>query len=342
MYIERRRLESRALDTMKDIILGNAESFRPAAEERNTMDIRYPGYRSTVQFGMNIYDLLDIIQKIPPRRLRGAPEEADLACERPISPWKGWAMYLKGLVLRHDAINRRILMKDNPEEMTFERTLAGLSGFYGVSYVEVGGTVLLLWICSERCRFRYRTLWIHSHRNVVLSSCLSAPENPAELRPDDVAGICGFMRSKGFTACRTETFPCITKDRIRATDKRLSNLQIPLFRLRISLPTPFYLRPGSESEYPHGVSLRVCRDLQEVRRRSFSSSSPRSRHAWRGVTKLLGGRLQFRDTSRPIYFNAMTFFRLEQNRELYLSRRVRPVRRALYPGSFACSTGEQT
>jgi hypothetical protein len=38
-------------------------------------------------------------------------------------------------------INRWIRLRDDPEEMTFERALAGFSAFYGVSYVEVGGTV---------------------------------------------------------------------------------------------------------------------------------------------------------------------------------------------------------
>lgn len=45
----------------------------------------------------------------------------------------------------------------------------------------------------------------------------SIPENPAGLRPDDVAGmcesICSFMRSKGFAPCRTEMFHHLTKDR---------------------------------------------------------------------------------------------------------------------------------
>ena len=149
LYVERRRLESQTLDTMKNVILGNMESFRPVGEEEEEHDghpvpwLQVVG-RSTVQLGMDIYDLLDILQRTAPRRLRGAPEEAELAHEHPTSPWKSWAMYLRGLVLRHDAINRWIRMNDNPEETTFERALAGLSAFYGVSYVEVGGTVLFV------------------------------------------------------------------------------------------------------------------------------------------------------------------------------------------------------
>ena len=147
LYIERRRLESQALDTVKNVILGNIGPFRPAGEELEGGHDGHPVPwlqvvgRSTVKLGMDIYDMLDILQRTAPRRLGGAPEEAELAYERPTSPWKSWATYLKGLVLRHDAINRWIRMKDNPEEMTFERALAGLSAFYGVSYIEVGGTV---------------------------------------------------------------------------------------------------------------------------------------------------------------------------------------------------------
>ena len=145
LYAERRRLESRALDTMKNVILGNTYSFRPVGEEEEEHDehpvpwLQVVG-RSIVQLGMDVYDLLDILQRTAPRRLRGAPEEVELVYDHPTSPWKSWAMYLKGLVLRHDAINRWTRMRDNPEEMTFERALAGLSAFYGVSYVEVGGT----------------------------------------------------------------------------------------------------------------------------------------------------------------------------------------------------------
>lgn len=146
LYIERRKLESRALDIMKNVIMGNVESFRPAGEEGEEHDghpvswLQVVG-RSTAQLGMDIYDLLDILQRTAPRRLRGVPEEAELVYENPTSPWKSWAVYLKGFVLRHDAIKRWIRMKDNPEEMSFERALAGLSAFYGVSYIEVGGIV---------------------------------------------------------------------------------------------------------------------------------------------------------------------------------------------------------
>jgi hypothetical protein len=107
LYVERRGLESQALDTMKNVILGNTESFRPVGEEEDEHDehpvpwLQVVG-RSIVQLGMDVYDLLDILQRTPPRRLRGAPEEAELAYEHPTSPWKSWAMYLKGLVLRHD------------------------------------------------------------------------------------------------------------------------------------------------------------------------------------------------------------------------------------------------
>ena len=149
LYVERRRLESQALDTMKNVILGNTESLRPAVEEEEEHDEHPVAWlqvvgRSTIQLGMDVYDLLDILQRTAPRRLRGAPEEAELAYEHPASPWKSWAMYLKGLVLRHDTINRWTRMRDNPEETTFERALAGLSAFYGVSYVEVGGTVFFV------------------------------------------------------------------------------------------------------------------------------------------------------------------------------------------------------
>jgi hypothetical protein len=92
-----------------------------------------------VQFGMDVYDLLDILERTAPRVLRGAPRKAELRYEHPTSPWKSWAMNLKDLVLRHDTVRRWIRLKDNPEEMTFERTLAGLSAFYGVSDLEVGG-----------------------------------------------------------------------------------------------------------------------------------------------------------------------------------------------------------
>lgn len=145
LYVERRKLESQALKTMRDAILGNAESFIPVGEGSEEKHDGHPAPwlqvvgRSIAQLGMDIYDLLDILERTPPRTLRGAPEEAELAYEHPTSPWKSWAMYLKGLILRHDAIRRWIRMKDNTEEITFERTLAGLSAFYGVSYVEVGG-----------------------------------------------------------------------------------------------------------------------------------------------------------------------------------------------------------
>lgn len=152
MYIERRRLESQVLDTMKDVILGNIESLRPAGEEEEHDGHPVPWLqvvgRSTVQFGMDIYDMLDILQRTAPRRLRGAPEEAELAHRQPTSPWESWAVYLKGLVLRYDAISRWVRMKNNPVEMTFEGVLAGLSAFYGVSSLEVGGTVFL-WIGAE-------------------------------------------------------------------------------------------------------------------------------------------------------------------------------------------------
>ena len=53
-------------------------------------------------------------------------------------------MYLRGLVLRHDALTRWIYMRVDPEETTFERALAGLSAFYGVSYVEVSSAALIV------------------------------------------------------------------------------------------------------------------------------------------------------------------------------------------------------
>lgn len=144
LYIERRRLESQALDMMKKVILGTTESFCPAGKEghddRPAPWLQAVG-RSTVQLGMDVYDMLDILQRTAPRTLRGAPEEVELGYEHPTSPWKSWAMCLKGLVLRHDTVRRWIRMKENPEEMTFERALAGLSAFHGVSHVEVGGTM---------------------------------------------------------------------------------------------------------------------------------------------------------------------------------------------------------
>ena len=147
LYAERRRLESQAVDVMRNIILGNTESVYPAGREEEEHDghptpwLQAVG-KSTVQLGMDIYDLLDVLQRTAPHRHKGAPEEAELGYGDPTSPWKSWAMYLKGLVLRHDAISRWIRMKDNPGEMTFERALAGLSAFYGVSYTEVGGVAV--------------------------------------------------------------------------------------------------------------------------------------------------------------------------------------------------------
>jgi len=151
LYVERRRLESQALDTMKNVILGNMESFLPAEGKPEKVEGDHDEHplpwlqvvgRSTVQLGMDIFDMLDILQRTAPRRFKGAPEDVELAYEHHTSPWKGWAVYLRGLVLRHDALSRWIRMKVDPEEMTFERALAGLSAFYGVSYTEVGGTVL--------------------------------------------------------------------------------------------------------------------------------------------------------------------------------------------------------
>ena len=147
LYAERRRLESQALDMMKAVILGNteplcmAEGESEGGEEQDEHPVPWLQVvgRSIVRLGMDIYDMLDILQRTAPRRFRGAPEEAELKYENPTSPWKSWAMYLKGLVLRHDALSRWIRMKDNPDETTFERALAGLSAFHGVSYVEVGG-----------------------------------------------------------------------------------------------------------------------------------------------------------------------------------------------------------
>ena len=149
LYVERRRLESQALGIMKNAILGNTESLRPTGEEEEEHNEHPVAWlqvvgRPTVQLGMDVYDLLDILQRTAPRRLRGAPEEAELAYEHPTSPWKSWAVYLKGLVLRHDTISRWARMRVNPWETTPERALAGLSAFYGVSYVEVGGTVLFV------------------------------------------------------------------------------------------------------------------------------------------------------------------------------------------------------
>ena len=144
MYVERRRLESQALDMMKNVIPGNTEPPHPAEEkpeeEHDTHPVSWLQVvgRSTVQLGVDICDMLDILQRTAPRRLMGAPEETELTCECPTSPWKSWATYLKGLVLPHETFSGWIRMKDNPEEMTFERALAGLSAFYGVSYVEVG------------------------------------------------------------------------------------------------------------------------------------------------------------------------------------------------------------
>lgn len=146
LYAERRRLESQALGMIKNAITGNTEAFRRDDEEPKE---KHDGHmipwlqvvgKSTVQLGMDIYDMLDILQRTAPRTLRGVPAEAELMYEHPSSPWKSWAIYLKGLILRHDAVRGWIRMKDNPEEVTFERALAGLSAFYGASYVEVGGT----------------------------------------------------------------------------------------------------------------------------------------------------------------------------------------------------------
>jgi len=153
LYAERRRLESQALDTMKNVILGNTESFLPAEGKSEEVEEEHDEHphpwlqvvgRFIVQLGMDIFDVLDILQRTAPRRFKGAPEEAELAYEHPTSPWKSWAIYLRGLILRHDALSRWVHMGVNPEETTFERALAGLSAFYGVSYVEVGGTVFFV------------------------------------------------------------------------------------------------------------------------------------------------------------------------------------------------------
>ena len=143
LYFERRRLESQVLAMMKGIILGNVGEERLEKEEEREHPVPWLQVvgRSTARLGMDVYDVLDILQRTAPRRFRGAPEEAELAYENPTSPWKSWAVYLKGFILRHDALSRWIRMKDHPEETTFERALAGLSAFYGVSYVEVSGTV---------------------------------------------------------------------------------------------------------------------------------------------------------------------------------------------------------
>lgn len=91
--MERRRLESQALGIMKNAILGNTESLRPTGEEEEEHNEHPVAWlqvvgRPTVQLGMDVYDLLDILQRTAPRRLRGAPEEAELAYEHPTSPWK--------------------------------------------------------------------------------------------------------------------------------------------------------------------------------------------------------------------------------------------------------------
>ena len=150
LYVERRKLEHQARETIRNVILGNTESFCLGDDE---LDEEHEGHpvpwlqvigRSIAKLGMDVYDMLDILQGTAPRTLRGAPEEAELAYEHPISPWKSWAIYLKGLLLRHDAIRRWMHMEDNPEGVTFERALAGFSAFYGVSYVEVGEAVLFV------------------------------------------------------------------------------------------------------------------------------------------------------------------------------------------------------
>jgi F-box protein 21 len=146
LYFERRRLESQVLAMMKDVILGNVGSTveeRSEKEEEREHPVPWLQVvgRSIAQLGMDVYDVLDILHRTAPRRFMGAPEEAELAYENPASPWKSWATCLKGFVLRHDALSRWIRMKDHPEETTFESALAGLSAFYGVSYVEVGRAV---------------------------------------------------------------------------------------------------------------------------------------------------------------------------------------------------------
>ena len=59
-------------------------------------------------------------------------------------------------------------------------------------------------------------------RVYLVSFGVLVPENPGELHPDHVAGVCeqiiAFMRSKGFAPSRTDTFHRLTKDRIGASD----------------------------------------------------------------------------------------------------------------------------
>lgn len=189
LYVERRRLESQALKTMKNIILGNTESLYPAAEEEGGEHEHMVSWlqvvgRSTVQLGMDIYDMLDILQRTAPRRILGAPVEEELACEHPTSPWKSWAEYLKGLVLRHDTVSRWIRMKDRSEEVNFERTLAGMSAFYGVSYVEVGGTassslVVLNSVVPDIRRFGFAGRGMQSRLRVFWCSNTGKPRRSA-------------------------------------------------------------------------------------------------------------------------------------------------------------------
>ncbi|KAF9654205.1 hypothetical protein BDM02DRAFT_3182033 [Thelephora ganbajun] len=253
LYVERRRLEYRALSTMKNVILGNIESFRPAGEESEEGHDGHPAPwlqvvgRSIVQLGMDIFDMLDILQRTAPRRLRGAPEETELAYEHPTSPWKSWAMYLKGLVLRHDAISRWIRMKDNPKTITFERALAGLSAFYGVSYVEISDALDSL---ASECR------------DVFVSFGVPIPENLTELRPDDVAGICekicGFMRNKGFSPCHSFVPPeDLFPHRFISVQAARTNIPMVLVHVFVAICRRFNIA-ASATNFPSRVLAHVA------------------------------------------------------------------------------------
>lgn len=206
LYVERRRLESQALDMMKNVILGNMDSFLPAEGKPEEVEEDHDEHplpwlqvigKSIVQLGMDIFDMLDILQRTAPRRFKGAPEDVELAYEHPTSPWKSWAIYLRGLVLRHDTLSRWIHMRVDPEKMTFERALAGLSAFYGVSYVEVGGTVffyklVLNFVNSDIGRSGFAG--VRMSDSVGVSWC-SPPREPYWVEPAPCGwGLQGNMR----------------------------------------------------------------------------------------------------------------------------------------------------
>ena len=269
LYIERRKLESQALDTISKVIQGDTGSFHPPREEGDGPQVSWLQVvgRSIAQLGMDIYDLLDILQRTAPQTLRGAPKAAELEHEHPTSPWKSWAWYLKGLVLRHDAISGWLRMKDNPDQTTFERSLAGLSAFHGVSHVEVGGTNDVF------CGLIPNLVDIDIRRSgfvgVRMSFCFRVfwgfyPREPLRDLP---RRDCQDMR-EGVCIHGEQTLPSPPVRRCSTILRKTEYAYLTVLRThrfqgptRRSLPTPFHLRPGSSKGRPNVVGIRIRCDL---------------------------------------------------------------------------------